>query len=153
MSHFPGVDVHHVRGQDHLKQWNLKEQRRRERAGDKDPSKAEPSETLHDSTPKALAEYRRLASQTRAATEAVQKFSDDPIYDMSTPKLLKPVPQKPQPPHMVHHHHFGWGGPQVEKDINDRPQAHDTVTYHKYGDALSYCQDIHSKSHLLSSRR
>ncbi|KAK3239294.1 hypothetical protein CYMTET_50768 [Cymbomonas tetramitiformis] len=152
MSHFPGVDVHHVRGQDHLKQWNMKETRRRDRAAELDPENPQPSEKNHDLVPKALADYRKLSQQTRDAQEAAKKSNEDPIYDMSTPKLQRKEigPKGAYPPHLTHHHHFGWGGPIEEQDLGDDGS---TVSYHKYGNAVGYCENIHSTSALLSTRR
>ncbi|QDZ24699.1 hypothetical protein HOP50_14g72350 [Chloropicon primus] len=56
------------------------------------------------------------------------------------------------PPHLVHHHHFGWQHSQ-----NDQERIVGTLSnresYRKYGDAMSYCQLINTKHSLISTRK
>jgi len=74
MSYHPGVDVHHVRGIAHLRQWN--------RAGDRKANAAieNPKDPHYErdtsSTPIALAEYRRLVQLTKDPAEAAQRQND-----------------------------------------------------------------------------
>lgn len=56
------------------------------------------------------------------------------------------------PPHLVHHHHFGWQHSQ-----NNQERIVGTLSnresYRKYGDAMSYCQLINTKHSLISTRK
>lgn len=56
------------------------------------------------------------------------------------------------PPHLVHHHHFGW-----QRSQNDQERIVGTLStresYRKYGDAMSYCQLINTKHSLISTRK
>mmetsp|Transcript_16598 Transcript_16598/g.22896 ORF Transcript_16598/g.22896 Transcript_16598/m.22896 type:complete len:153 (+) Transcript_16598:232-690(+) len=152
MSHFSGVDVHHVRGQDHLKQWYTTEQRRRDNAAVMDPSQPASNLPRFDPAVKALADYRRLVQLTRDPQEAADNQANDPIYDAGMPSQQQEFNKlsTEHPPHQVHHHHFGWGAPQEEHTLG---KDDSTVSYHKYGNAVGYCQNIHSKSSLMSTRR
>eukprot|EP00241_Pyramimonas_parkeae_P009470 CAMPEP_0114246440 /NCGR_PEP_ID=MMETSP0058-20121206/12462_1 /TAXON_ID=36894 /ORGANISM="Pyramimonas parkeae, CCMP726" /LENGTH=123 /DNA_ID=CAMNT_0001359623 /DNA_START=225 /DNA_END=596 /DNA_ORIENTATION=- len=103
--------------------------------------------------PTALSEYRRLQNlQSRTAAEAAKHRQEDPVYDLAMPKIQQPHNdlRTMHPPHQVHHHHFGWGGAQTEHVLGADDS---TVSHHKRGQALNYCQDIHSKSALVSTRR
>eukprot|EP00242_Pyramimonas_sp_CCMP2087_P011063 CAMPEP_0198208716 /NCGR_PEP_ID=MMETSP1445-20131203/12065_1 /TAXON_ID=36898 /ORGANISM="Pyramimonas sp., Strain CCMP2087" /LENGTH=153 /DNA_ID=CAMNT_0043882229 /DNA_START=245 /DNA_END=709 /DNA_ORIENTATION=- len=153
MSHFTGVDVHHVRGQKHLTQWYKTGDRTREQAASEDPNSPQRTYLQHytSDTPKALAEYRKLIQLTKDPAEAARKTNNDPIFDLSTPKVALQLPSHQQhAPHQVHHHHFGWGGPQVDYVVGADASRD---AYRKKGHAMQYCQNIGPKSALMSTKR
>ncbi len=101
--------------------------------------------------------YKRIpdASALLASTSGpIDLSTKDGIWDMTTSSadVSRDGPKQSLPPHMIHHHHFGWQPSQ-----NDQQRLLGTLlnrdSYRRYGDALSYCQQIHTKHSLINTRK
>ena len=127
--------------------------------------RGESIELLHDKGTKTLKELRALTAggapepenvvKVTAAPYQAEASTTDDIYDMrplKPPTLrsrLESASVRPQAPHKVHHHDFGWGAPQQEL-----PVAHGqrTAAVNQRGTAMSYCSDIHTKHSLINTK-
>ena len=94
--------------------------------------------------PQRLSDLRRLSKST-SLTQEIENVH----YESPPSVISKPSREGALPPHMVHHHHFGWGKPQKELPIAHKDGK---KIYHKYGDALGYCQNISNKSTSITDR-
>ena len=72
-----------------------------------------------------------------------------PLNPPTLRSRLESASVRPQAPHKVHHHDFGWGAPQQEL-----PVAHGlrTAAENRHGTAMSYCSDIHTKHSLINTK-
>ena len=120
---------------------------------------------LHDKGTKTLRELRELtragvperedALKVTAKPYQVEACQTDDIYDMrplNPPALrtrLEMASVRPQAPHKVHHHDFGWGAPQQELPV---AHGHHSAAENHHGTAMNYCSDIHTKHSLINTK-
>ena len=98
---------------------------------------------------------REDALKVTAKLYQAEAGQTDDIYDMrplNPPALrtrLEVASVRPQAPHKVHHHDFGWGAPQQELPV---AHGHRTGAENQHGTAMSYCSDIHTKHSLINTK-
>ena len=110
---------------------------------------APPSTSLGGPLTGTAGKSPKLASKLRPYKAETSAGGD--IYDMKPVTLPSPKAGpaaspggKLYPPHLVHHHHFGWQGPPSEAPVaSDRSRANK-----KYGHAMGYCEEIQTKHSL-----
>lgn len=160
MSYHPGPDIHHVRGFEHLKNWEKSRLRRGVNAATMSTLGISTKNLASDTQPlsetpqgKPLSEYRRLAALTRSPDEMAVARNDCPIYDGATPKTQPAMNTitKKYPPHQAHKHHYGWSPPVPEYAVGGF--EHNTTTYTRHGDAMKYANDIHPKAVMINTKR
>ncbi|XRA97266.1 hypothetical protein NFJ02_03g101420 [Pycnococcus provasolii] len=132
----------------HHKEWIMKETRRLDRRDIKlDHVKSGGNiEDLHTLKPTPLTLARTISGDAHAPDSIKKQYNLNP----PTPGSMRDFAVKAQPPHRVHHHNFGWQGPQPQVPVAYTTSGPAWRPNVEYGAAQGFNQTIHSKAKMFA---
>lgn len=103
-------------------------------------------EDLHTLKPTPLTLARTISGDAHAPDSIKKQYNLNP----PTPDSMRDFAVKAQPPHRVHHHNFGWQGPQPQVPVAYTTSGPAWRPNVEYGAAQGFNQTIHSKAKMFA---